>query len=215
MTPEERRTVAITAGILLLASLVRLGWEARPVTPLLPADTTAYAELMSATDSLLADEERRSTPLGPDERIDPNRDDEVELERLPGVGPALARRISEAREGGGPFRRPDDLLRVPGIGEATLLRIRAHLDFTDPPPAPAGGAGDPPARVELNRASEVELQELPGIGPALARRIVDERARRGGFARVDDLVEVPGIGPATLERLRPLLHAPGSNVYRP
>ncbi len=215
MTPEERRTLALTAGVLLLASLVRLGWEARPVTPLLPADTTAYAELVPATDSLLADEERRRTPLGPGEQVDPNRDDEVELARLPGVGPALAGRISQAREEGGPFRRPDDLLRVPGIGEATLLRIRAKLDFSDPPPAPVGGARERSAQVELNRAGETELQELPGIGPALARRIIEERERRGGFSRVDDLLEVPGIGPATLERLRPLLAAQGSNVYRP
>jgi len=54
------------------------------------------------------------------------------------------------------------------------------------------------ARVRLNQAGLRELQTLPGIGPALARRIVAARP----FARVDDLLRVPGIGPKTLDRLR-------------
>jgi competence protein ComEA len=60
-------------------------------------------------------------------------------------------------------------------------------------------AGD---RVDLNRAGEAELIALPGIGPALAGRILAERERRGRFRSVDELLEVRGIGPATLERLR-------------
>ncbi len=55
------------------------------------------------------------------------------------------------------------------------------------------------ARVNVNLASLRDLDDLPGIGPALAQRIVAGRP----FARVDDLLDVPGIGPATLERLRP------------
>jgi len=53
----------------------------------------------------------------------------------------------------------------------------------------------------LNAASLDALDDLPGIGPSLARRIVDRRP----FATVDDLLEVPGIGRATLDRLRPLV----------
>ena len=55
------------------------------------------------------------------------------------------------------------------------------------------------ARVSLNRASLAELEALPGVGPALARRIVAHRP----YLRVEDLLRVPGIGPKTLERLRP------------
>jgi competence protein ComEA len=56
--------------------------------------------------------------------------------------------------------------------------------------------------IDPNRADEAELRALPGIGPALARRIVDSRRERGPFASVDDLRRVKGIGPRTLDRLR-------------
>jgi competence protein ComEA len=54
----------------------------------------------------------------------------------------------------------------------------------------------------------MDLEGLPGVGPALAGRILAERERIGGFAQVEDLLAVRGIGPATLERLRPLVSAP-------
>lgn len=71
---------------------------------------------------------------------------------------------------------------------------------TEPAPAPA-----PTGPVDLNHASAEELERLPGIGPALAGRIVDHRTTRGPFRSVDELDRVPGIGPATLDRLRPLV----------
>lgn len=62
--------------------------------------------------------------------------------------------------------------------------------------------------VDLNSAGPVELAQLPGVGPALARRIVDHRTAVGPFTRVDDLLDVPGIGPLSLERMRPHLRPP-------
>jgi competence protein ComEA len=64
------------------------------------------------------------------------------------------------------------------------------------------------APLDLNRADAAELDALPGIGPVLAARIVDHRARHGRFRRVDELLAVPGIGPKLLARLRPLVAAP-------
>lgn len=55
--------------------------------------------------------------------------------------------------------------------------------------------------VRINSASASELQQLPGIGPALAQRIVDTRSR-GRFASAEDLLRVPGIGKAKLAKLR-------------
>lgn len=54
--------------------------------------------------------------------------------------------------------------------------------------------------VDLNRADAAALQQLPGIGPALAERIVDYRREHGPFGSVDELANVPGIGAKTLAR---------------
>lgn len=59
------------------------------------------------------------------------------------------------------------------------------------------------SRIDLNRASAAELEALPRIGPALARRIVEYRERHGPFRTIEELDHVSGIGPRTLELLRP------------
>lgn len=64
---------------------------------------------------------------------------------------------------------------------------------------PGGGAGGPDGAatttlVDLNSATSVQLEELPGIGPALAEAIITERTRRGGFRSVNELRDVRGIG---------------------
>ena len=57
----------------------------------------------------------------------------------------------------------------------------------------------------MNRATAAELEELPGVGPATAAAIVDDRERNGPFATVDELDRVPGIGPSKLDALRDLV----------
>jgi len=81
-------------------------------------------------------------------------------------------------------------------------------------PAPAGGAPPraarevPVGRIDPNRASTSELTRLPGIGPALAGRIVADRASRGLFASPEALRRVRGIGAKTLDRIRGYLSFP-------
>jgi competence protein ComEA len=59
--------------------------------------------------------------------------------------------------------------------------------------------------VDLNSAGTVELSQLPGVGPALARRLVDHRDLHGPFQTPESLLDVPGVGEATLARLLPHL----------
>ena len=68
-------------------------------------------------------------------------------------------------------------------------------------PGSTGGGGAP--MMNINVASESELESLSGVGPVLANAIIQYRTQHGPFHAVDDLLDVSGIGPATLEELRP------------
>jgi competence ComEA-like helix-hairpin-helix protein len=57
--------------------------------------------------------------------------------------------------------------------------------------------------IDINHADAIALDALPGVGPVLARRIVEHRSTHGPYRRVEDLRAVRGIGPKLLERLRP------------
>ena len=76
----------------------------------------------------------------------------------------------------------------------------------DEPPVPVARAAAV-GPIDLNRASAAELEALPRVGPALARRIVDDREANGPFRSIDELDRVRGIGPRTIELLRPLVTA--------
>jgi competence protein ComEA len=70
------------------------------------------------------------------------------------------------------------------------------------PVANAGGRGSSEVRININLAGLEELTGLPGVGPAIAAAIIEDRVARGPFVRVEDLLRVRGIGPAKLEALR-------------
>jgi competence protein ComEA len=91
---------------------------------------------------------------------------------------------------------------VPRVGEV------APAPVAGPSGGATGGAGEGQGvggPVDLNTATAEELEALPGVGPAIAAAILDERERRGRFATVDDLLDVRGIGEARLEQLRDLV----------
>jgi competence protein ComEA len=68
-----------------------------------------------------------ASKLQPGQTVDVNTASEAELERLPGVGPSLARRIVEYRQANGPFATPDDLQNVSGIGPSKFAKMEAFV----------------------------------------------------------------------------------------
>ncbi len=85
---------------------------------------------------------------------------------------------------------------VPNVGE----EVPPSLTVVSP-----STSGQPVGPIDVNVATAVELEALPGVGPATANAIVTERDRNGPFVSVDDLDRVPGIGPAKLDGLRDLV----------
>ena len=64
----------------------------------------------------------------------------------------------------------------------------------------------PPAHpINLNTAGATELQQVPGIGPSTAQKILDTRKSYGAFKSVDDLLAIKGIGPKKLDKMRKYL----------
>ncbi len=165
----------------------------------------------------------RPTDLAVASPVNLNTGDRAELQQVPGIGPGMAERILGHRQAHGPFASVEELQHVPGVGDKTLDKLRpfltVHATAAAPPPdaerlerKPAAArptpaakgskvqSGDPP--IDVNAADLATLQRLPGVGPALAARIVETRGAKP-FATPDDLRRVRGIGAKTLETLRP------------
>lgn len=113
------------------------------------------------------------------------------------VADALAR-------AGGPTRRADLAavnLAAPLVdGEQVVVPRRGAGGSVTGAAAPGAGA-----KVSLGSATVEQLDELPGVGPVTAQKIVDWRTTHGPFRSVEDLDDVPGIGPARIEQLRDLV----------
>ncbi len=172
-----RALAAVAVVVALGAGL--LAWRSRPVlTPLAPAPVEVSGSPAPAA-IVVAVMGRVSQP------------GLVELPPGARVADALA-------AAGGPLPETDlstlNLARRVVDGELITVGLAAPPD--------GGSAG---ALVNLNTATASQLQELPGIGPVLAQRIIDYRTRWGPFSSVDDLRKVSGIGESTYADLEPLV----------
>ena len=114
-------------------------------------------------------------------------------------------RVIDAVEGAGGAVPTADLDRLNLAARLTDGQRILVLEVGAAPVAGIPGTGsapDPGALLDLNAATQAQLEELPGIGPALAGAILAERDRRGGFRSVNELREVRGIGEARFADLR-------------
>jgi len=130
------------------------------------------------------------------------------LYRLP-EGARVAAAIARA---GGPRRRADltgtNLAARVADGQQVVVARRGQAVPGGGAVATGGGgaagtgAGEGGPLLSLATATQAQLEELDGIGPTLAQRILEYRAEHGGFRSVDELAEVDGIGEVRLEALR-------------
>jgi competence protein ComEA len=81
-------------------------------------------------------------------------------------------------------------------GEQILVGVATSPSAVVPPSDTPGSSAAPGAPVDLNTATAAQLDQLPGVGPVLAQRIVDYRTQHSGFRSVDELRQVSGIGEA-------------------
>lgn len=96
-------------------------------------------------------------------------------------------------------------LALAAVGVLAWQQRRAPLLIEGTPPQMQAAAWDDALasarQVDVNTADVAELERLPGVGPALARRIVAYRAVHGSFRSLEELSGVKGIGSKTLEAL--------------
>jgi competence protein ComEA len=127
--------------------------------------------------------------------------------RVPGLYRlARGKRVADAVERAGGATGKADLalinLAAPvADGQQVVVPARA------PPGAAAGegGGGEAAGPVHLNTATLEQLDELPGVGPVTAQKILDYREKHGAFSSLRELDAIPGIGPARLAQLSELV----------
>lgn len=92
------------------------------------------------------------------------------------------------KDGQGPQTTGEDTLELPGATSTPSTSDASNADL-----------------VNINEASVEELDNLPGIGPTIAQRIVDYRTENGPFQTIEDIMNVSGVGPSTFENIKDLI----------
>ncbi len=125
--------------------------------------------------------------------------------RRPGVYrlPSRARLDAAVERAGGPAHAADvegvNLAAKVADGQQVVVPRRVAGGLAG---GAGGGAETPGAPISLNTATADQLDELDGVGPATAQKILDWRKEHGGFRSVDDLKQIGGIGPKRFEALK-------------
>ena len=202
-TPSEQKALSFVAMVVLLGGAVRVvraGSSPSPST----LEQQALARQATAVESAAASP--RARPRG-------------------GRAPRGRRASADSSRGGTPTGASAAAAAPAGsqgIGGYPPPGPRIDVDYrTNPRRSDSGviGGGSVPdagpALVDLDRASEAEIDVLPRVGPALARRLVANRDSLGPFGSLEALGRVKGFGPATRKRLSPLVTFSGRPSSRP
>ena len=91
---------------------------------------------------------------------------------------------------------------IPNSSEDALEEMELFLQMTE---INSTSSGNSSGKININKAAESELTQLPGIGPSKASAIIQHRSEHGNFHVVEDLKQVTGIGDKTFEQLKDLI----------
>ncbi len=148
--------------------------------------------------------------------FDPNTATFGEFMKL-GLTKKVANNIINYREKGGQFRQKEDLQKIYSLQTEDYNRLESYIKITpvevpqntdkepiaqlvkNPKPRPA------PVNININTATDEDWQQLYGIGPTYAKRIVKYRNALGGFHSVNQISEVYGLADSTFQNIRPQL----------
>ena len=207
-TPSEQKALAFVAIVVVLGGAARVVSAGSTTAPT-PMEQQALARQASAADSAAAAEKPRKGAKRPRSARNGRPAGPNVVGGLAGAPDRFDRTgLLTTETGNNGFSPP--LPRIDSYAGTTHSAPREG-----PKPEGSHGAGSPRPRVDLDVAPEAEIDRLPRVGPALARRIVASRDSFGAFGSLDGLRRVKGIGPATLERISALVTFSGRASSRP
>ena len=142
--------------------------------------------------------------------LDLNAVNEIDLKSLKGIGPVLAGRIIRYREKIGYFQRPGQLEQVYGLTQSVSWKPEEifcvdSMDFREKQNATPKKYGKKYSVLDINHASAMELENLPGIGPVISKRIVKYREASGGFQKLDELKKIYNFSEENYHKALPFL----------
>ena len=209
-TGDERRALVFLAVVAAVGAGFRFAGGSGPAA----ASAAAVAPQLAGGDLVrqAAQSQRAQAlarPLAEGERVDVDRAPADELDRLPRVGPALARRIVAEREAHGPFGSLQGLRRVSGIGPRLLHDLESHVTFGGVVPVTAAEALTAPATGAAAAAAEPGARRRSAWVELSAPASAAAEPKGGGCAQPPDLNHagvaelacLPGVGAVLAERL--------------
>ena len=208
------RILASAFGVVVM--VVGVWWVVRVPPP--PPESSIPFATTSVASNLIASNTDASSAISSSANITVHVSGEVVK---PGVYVLLATaRVIDALQAAGGATATADLVVVnlaaplvdaaqvffPRIGSTPRVTLpRPHAGVNLPIAGGSGGAGGATSAagiVDINSATLLDLDALPGVGPSTAQAIIDYRITNGPYASVDDLLNVRGIGPSKLAAMR-------------